>query len=251
MIRSIAAERKAPLMAAGDVASVRRVSQSLTGQRLKVETASCSYGTVVLPLLGKYQMENMVTMAAVIEYLNNASPLVIDEAAFKAGVQGLRWPARCQILSTDPVVVLDVAHNPNAARSLAEALKDLAKGKKVALVTSLLADKDCRGFMAAFSPWVGRCWAVQIHNERAKPLPELIDCIRNAGMQVTGSELGAAMDEAKAWAREYGGVVCIAGSLFLAGEVLAAAGRAARDGRGGCTGCARVRCGSECRDCRA
>lgn len=225
VIRSIAAERKAPLMAAEDIASVRRVSQSLTGQKLKVETASCSYGTVVLPLLGKYQMENMVTVAAVIEYLNNSSPLVIDGAAFKAGVQGLCWPARCQILSTDPVVVLDVAHNPNAARSLAEALKDLAKGKEVALVTSLLADKDCRGFMAAFSPGVGRCWAVQIHNERAKPLPELIDCIRNAGMQVTGAELGAAMDEAKAWARENGGVVCIAGSLFLAGEVLAASGR--------------------------
>ena len=224
VIRRIAAERSAPLMLAEEMASVRRVSQSLAGQKLKVDTASCSYGTMVLPLLGKHQMENLVTVAAVMEYLNNSSPLVIDEAAFKTGVQGVRWPARCQVLSTDPVVVLDVAHNPNAAHSLAEALKDLAKGKKLALVTSLLADKDCRGFMGALAPLVGRCWAVQIHNERARPLPELMDCIRDAGMQVTGAELGAAMDEARAWARENGGMVCIAGSLFLAGEVLKASG---------------------------
>ena len=92
------------------------------------------------------------------------------------------------------------------------------------LVTSLLADKDCRGFMSALAPLVGRCWAVAIHNERAKPLPELIACIRESGMQVTGAELLPAIDEAKAWARENDGVVCIAGSLFLAGEVLAAAG---------------------------
>jgi len=224
VLRSIAAERSAPMMMAEEMATVRRVSQSLSGQKVKVETAGGSHGTMTLPLLGKYQLENLVTVAAVIEYLNNASPLVVDEEAFKAGVQGVRWPGRCQVLSTEPVVLLDVAHNPNAARSLAESLKDLFRGRKIGLVTSLLADKDCRGFMSALAPLVGRCWAVAIHNERAKPLPELIACMRESGMQVTGAELLPAIDEAKAWARENNGVVCIAGSLFLAGEVLAAAG---------------------------
>ncbi len=216
-----AREQKSPMVPLEEAVSVRRVSQSLKGQKIKIETADSSYGPLLLPMLGKYQLENVALALAAVEYLNGASSFACDAAAVKKGLESVRWPARCQVLSEDPLVILDVAHNPNAAHALADSLKEIAKGKGVGLVFSLLADKDCRGFLAALAPLVRKTWVVPIHNERAMPVPDLAACARNAGLDVKESSLPEALAESKSWAAENDGAVCIAGSLFLAGEVLA------------------------------
>lgn len=226
VIRRTAAERRATLILVEDAVSVRRVSQDLRGQKLKIETPAQSYGTVVLPLPGKYQLENVALAVAAAQYINDTSPFVVRDDALKNGLKSVRWPARCQVLSEDPLVILDVAHNPNGARALAESLRELAKGKELGLIVGLLSDKDCRGVMTPFASLAKKCWAVQIQNERAMPLDQLLACIRSVGLDAAGGPLSQALAEAREWARGRKGAVCIAGSLFLAGEVLQAEGLA-------------------------
>ena len=226
VIRRVAREREAKLILVEDAVSVRRTSQGLRGQKLKIETASTSYGSVLLPLIGHYQVENAALAVAALEYLNDSSPFVIDEVAMKKGLEGVRWPGRCQVLSEDPLVVLDVAHNPNGAEALVESLMEIAKGKELGLVFGLLSDKDCHGVVKSFSALVKKCWAVQIQNERGMPLDDLLACIRGAGIPAEGRSLAEALAEAKAWAKANGAAVCIAGSLYLAGDVLKAEGLA-------------------------
>ena len=224
VILRTARERDAKAIRVEDVVSIRRASRSLRGQKLKIETASASYGSVLLPLLGEYQIENAALAVAVIETLNSLSPFVVDEDAMKKGLESVRWPGRCQVLSEDPLVILDVAHNPNGAEALAASLKELTKGRELGLVVGVLSDKDCRGVMKPFSSIVKRCWAVQIQNERGLPLADLLTCIHNAGISVEGRTLTEALSEAKAWAKAHDAAVCIAGSLYLAGDVLRAEG---------------------------
>ena len=220
VVRRVAREREAKLILVEDAVSVRRTNQTLRGQKIKIETASTSYGSVLLPLIGHYQIENAALAIAALEYLNDSSPFVIDEIAMKKGLEGVRWPGRCQILSEDPLVILDVAHNPNGAEALAASLKEIAKGKEIGLVVGLLSDKDCRGVLKPFSGIVKKCWAVQIQNERGMPLADLLACIRNAGISAEGRPLAEALLEAKAWAKANNAAVCVAGSLYLAGDVL-------------------------------
>jgi dihydrofolate synthase/folylpolyglutamate synthase len=222
VIRRVARERDAKLILVEDAVSVRRASQGLRGQKIKIETASASYGSVLLPLIGHYQIENAALAVAALEYLNDSSPFVIDESAMKKGLEGVSWLGRCQVLSEDPLVVLDVAHNPNGAEALAASLKEIAKGKEIGLVVGLLSDKDCRGVMKPFSAIVKKCWAVQIQNERGMPLADLLACVRHAGISAEGRPLAEALSESKAWAKANNAAVCIAGSLYLAGDVLKA-----------------------------
>lgn len=220
VIRRIADERGAPLILVEDAVSIRRTGPSLGGQKIRIDTSSAGYGAVLLPLIGQYQIENVALAVAALEYLNDSSPFVIDKAAMKKGLEAVRWPGRCQVLSEDPLVVLDVAHNPNGAAALAASLKEIAKGKDIGLVVGLLSDKDCHGVMKAFSPLVKKCWAVHIENERGMPFADLLACIRAAGIPAEGRPLAEALSEAKAWAKANNAAVCIAGSLYLAGDVL-------------------------------
>ena len=224
VIRRAAGDRGSKMILVEDAVSVRRTNQGLRGQKLKIETASASYGSVLLPLIGKYQVENAALAVAAVEYLNDSSPFVVDESAMKKGLEGVRWPGRCQVLSEDPLVVLDVAHNPNGAEALVASLREIAKGKELGLVVGLLSDKDCCGVIKPFSGMVKKCWAVPIQNERGMPLADLLACIRNAGIPAEGHPLAEALSEAKAWAKANNAVVCIAGSLYLAGDVLKAEG---------------------------
>jgi len=220
VISRVARERRAPLIRVEDAVSIRRVSQTLRGQKIRVDSSQNSYGTMTLPLPGRHQLENAALAVAALEHVADTSPFVFDEATLKRGMESVRWPARMQVLSEKPPVILDVAHNPNGAKALAECLSELLKGKPIGLVVGLLSDKDCRGYMANIGSITKKCWAVPIHAERNMPIERLVSCIRSAGVDVVASQLPEALADARKWAIENGGAVCVAGSLFLAGEVL-------------------------------
>ncbi|OQA27035.1 MAG: Folylpolyglutamate synthase [Verrucomicrobia bacterium ADurb.Bin345] len=222
VIERTAAKRNAPFIPAEESVSVRRAGPgAFPRQKVKIESENSSYPVLQLPLAGSYQLENVATAVAALEYLGQTSPFSPDETAVKKGLESVSWPGRCQLLSEHPPVVLDVAHNPDAARALAAALRELAGRRKVALVLGLLSDKDGRGIMAELAPLAGRCLVVPLHTPRAMRVEDLLACARQAGVEASLSNLAEARAAAVAWAREHDGVVCIAGSLYLAGEVLA------------------------------
>ena len=218
-VRRIARERGSPVIPAADAVTVRRLGQNLDGQKIKVQSQEADFRPLLLPLLGNYQIENVAVATTALEFLNGGAALTFDEKAYRRGLESVRWPGRCQVLSRDPVTVLDVAHNPNAARALADSLRELAGRKPVGFVVGLLADKDARGFAAGIGPLAKRCWTVSIHEERGLPAADLAAAFRSAGLSAEAAELAVALDAARQWALDQGGLVCICGSLFLAGEV--------------------------------
>lgn len=221
VMRATAASRGAPFVDAMERVSVRRVSQGLGGQKVAISGADADYGTMTLRMLGKHQLENCATVVAAVETLADHSPIAIPAGTLKAGLEAAEWVGRLQVLSMDPPVLLDGAHNPDGARALAVALKELRGKRKVGLVWGMCSDKDALGFAKALGAQVHRCWTVPIATERSQPPEPLAHVALTEGWEAEPVvKLDVALGAAWQWAHDTGGLVCIAGSLFLAGEVL-------------------------------
>jgi len=218
--RRLAKERGAPLHDAAAHAAARLVSAGLTGQKVNVETANASYGVISMSLTGPHQVENLVTAITALEVLGDVVGMDFDAACVKKGIASARWNGRFQVLKKDPPFILDGAHNPGAAKMLAETLDLILKGKPLALVTGMCGDKDVHGFFKPFGSRVRKLWVVPLKSERNMKPGQAASAGRTMGWTVSESTLDVAMAEAENWARENNGAVCIAGSLFLAGEVL-------------------------------
>ncbi|MGH7403247.1 MAG: bifunctional folylpolyglutamate synthase/dihydrofolate synthase [Candidatus Rokuibacteriota bacterium] len=205
-----------PLVLEGRDLHVTPLGFTLEAQRLDLAGPDWRLPDVACGLLGVYQPGNALLAAAA------ARELGADEAAIRAGLRGARWPGRFQILRRDPLVILDGAHNPAGARALAASLRAYFPGRPVTFVIGVLADKDAGGILAALRPLAARVILTASANPRAAA-PEALRALlpASAGADTTRSPREAL---AMAIAEDPRGIVCVAGSLSLIGDVLAGVG---------------------------
>jgi dihydrofolate synthase/folylpolyglutamate synthase len=225
VVARTARERGSRCVNALDSVRVERVKQDLDGQKVRIESESQSYGVVRLSLLGRHQLMNAALAVAALETAFEEMGRPLPKEAVTAGLEAARWPGRLQILEKEPVTILDGGHNPAAAAVLGDALKELAGKKPVGLICGMCGDKDMAGFFKPLAKRLRRVWAVRLKTPRSADPEQVALKARKMGLVATVSDLAAARAEARAWALEQGGAVCIAGSLFLAGEVLEEEGK--------------------------
>jgi dihydrofolate synthase/folylpolyglutamate synthase len=184
---------------------------------------------MAFPLEGDYQMENLATAVSALEAFSAASGIAISDEAFKDGISSVSWPCRFQVLSNDPLVIVDGAHNPPASAALAESLRHFARRKPLALVAGYCSDKDAEASLRHLRPRFSVAFATDTPSERTLPYADLADTMRKVGFVDVRAEADwrKALEEARAWAGENGGGVVVAGSLFLAGAVAHEAGSGA------------------------
>ncbi len=182
-------------------------------------------------LAGPHQIDNAALAAVAALQLREAR---IDEPAIAAGIATAVWPARMQRLTRGPFgeraqtagadLWLDGGHNPHAALALARTVGDMAArdGRPVALICGLLANKDVDGFFAAFGDLKPRILAVPFEADAASPPERLAEAATRAGLQ--GAVSGSALEALETVLAGDGPPphIVICGSLYLAGEVLAA-----------------------------
>jgi dihydrofolate synthase / folylpolyglutamate synthase len=194
----------------------RRPSQSVDvrlphGSRLRL----------TVPFLGRHQRDNAALAAAACDALRQRG-WRISESALRAGMAGARWPGRFQVVRPlgrkGPVVILDGAHNVEAAQSLAAAYEASPWSRGTAtLIFGCLKDKDASGMIKELSPLVHRALTVPLETPRTrdpKTLAEMWSAYAPA--QPCGS-----LEEAWRLARgERPKTVLITGSLYLIGEAL-------------------------------
>ncbi|MDP1026534.1 cyanophycin synthetase [Sphingomonas sp. KR1UV-12] len=179
-------------------------------------------------LVGAHQSRNL---ALAIAMLRHQGALSIPEAAMRAAADWATWPARMQRLSPGPLVDtlpdgselwLDGAHNPSAAAPVAHALRRIRQGRPVVLVLGMLANKDAAGLLRRLAASVDRVVTVPVPGHDHHP-PAALAAIARA------HDLPASMAESVATALatvDQPSVCLVAGSLYMAGDVLAANGEA-------------------------
>ncbi len=219
VIEKLARTKNTRVIRAGQVATVRRQKQSVEGQKISVESSANSYGTIQLPLLGSHQLGNAAIVIAALEEFGRANGVDFSQPAVKKGFASVSWPGRLQVISREPVTIVDGAHNPAAAEVLNAALKELFGKKRIYLILGMCSDKDAAGFIRNLTVPISHCWAVGLANERGLPPGELAQHVRNKGWPCSIASVPQALKEAGDLALGNDGIVCAAGSFFLAGEI--------------------------------
>ena len=121
-------------------------------------------------LLAAYQPRNAAVAIDAANVLARSHPeLGISQRAVERGIAHATWPGRFEVVSTEPLVVVDGAHNPDGAQALAESVRELlgAEGRKATLVVGVLADKDHAGILRPMLPFARRVVAYAPDNPRA------------------------------------------------------------------------------------
>jgi dihydrofolate synthase/folylpolyglutamate synthase len=181
-------------------------------------------------LYGPHQVDNAGLAVAAALALDDPR---ITDAALEKGVASAEWPARMQRLTAGPFgdlarqrgsdLWLDGGHNPHGARAVAQALADLARdGRPVALVAGTLSNKDAVGFFSAFKGLNAKVYATGFEADAAATAEATMDAARVAGLQAQA--VGYPLEAVRRALTAEGAPphVLICGSLYLAGEVLAA-----------------------------
>ncbi len=186
------------------------------GQRLDLSGPGWRLEDVRCRLLGVFQPENALLAVAA------ARHLALDEASIRRGLAAAHWPGRFQIIGRDPLVIVDGAHNPGGARALARSLEQYFPGRPITFVVGVSSDKDVAGILEALAPVASRMVLTAYSSPRAAPPHSLRRLVPGS---VRSVEVAASPREALAVAmsRPDAPIICVAGSLFLVGEVLAQA----------------------------
>ena len=130
-------------------------------------------------LAGSAQLGNAAVALAMLEAVEPR--LLVPDEAVRAGLAGVRLPGRFQVLPGRPEWILDVAHNPQAAQSLAASLAARPCTGRTIAVCGILGDKDIEGIVAALDGQVSRWIAVGLEGARALPPAALALRISQAG----------------------------------------------------------------------
>ncbi len=167
-----------------------------------------------------WQTENLSLALSVIQVLKETG-WKIEEQAVRDGVKQMEWPGRFQVISGEPDLILDGAHNPDGAAALRRCLDHSFSGRNLIFVIGVLADKDYQSVIRILLQKETRVFTVASDSPRALPADVLAEEIRLA---VPRAEVSAAasVDEAMRLAKEAAkkdDMIVVCGSLSFMKEI--------------------------------
>jgi len=169
-------------------------------------------------LAGSFQHVNAATAVAAIFALEKYE-VRVPEAAIAAGVANAYLPGRLEVIRDRPTVILDGAHNPDAARALAASIKELFTYRRLILVVGMLSTHPAAPFLAELAPSASKIIATQSRWHLALPAEALAEEARRFCKDVECvTPVPAALERALQTASEED-LVVVTGSFYTIGEV--------------------------------
>ncbi len=188
------------------------------------------YGLPIPALRGAYQLANAATALAATDAARERLP--VSAGAVRGGLVGVELAGRFQVLPGRPTTVLDVAHNPQAARAFAATLGDMGFHPRTIAVFAMLADKDIDGVVAAVAPRVDAWFVAPLPGPRGASAVRIAHAIEDAGVSAQSIHTFGDVQQAFAAAQERANEadrIAAFGSFLTVAAVLAAA-RSQRSG---------------------
>lgn len=190
----------------------------LDGQLMNYYYNGINYRNIRLPLLGDHQLINAAVAITAALLLNDIG-FKINENCIKRGIEKVVWLGRLSVISQDPLIVIDGAHNEDGVQALSLAIKKYFKDKELILIMGMLKDKEHDKSLKILTPMAKILIATEPISERALKAEELGE---EAKMYCSNVKAESSLAKAiKIAFDEYteNSVICISGSLYLIGEV--------------------------------
>ncbi len=213
----------ARLVRVGSDVTGQGISFDMKGQLLRVKGRLSSY-ELSIPLLGRHQLDNATTAVAALEVLAERG-FNISQDSITHGLAEVDWAGRLQILSHHPLLVVDGAHNPDAARKLTESLERYFNFDRAILVIGISDDKDIAGIVSPLAPLFNKVIVTCSRHPRSLAPALLAAEFSRQGVEAkVTKDVPSALSEALALAGNKD-LICVAGSLFMVAETIEQANR--------------------------
>jgi len=153
-IARIAKERKSTLYLAGKQFRYETTTSEPDRQVLQFEGPFRKISDVVITLNGAHQVTNAAVALMTLEVLRQYYALIVDDDDLYKAMRETEWPGRLELVSREPRILLDGAHNPEGAEALASALKNIYAYRRLHMMVGMLTTKNHLGYLRHILPLV-------------------------------------------------------------------------------------------------
>ena len=157
----------------GNPVAVVSRAVAVGGQLITIQGAAGRYEDLFLALYGDHQAENAALAIAAVEAFLGGASQALEQAVLDEAFATVTSPGRLQLVASDPTVLVDAAHNPHGAASLAKALHSYFTFDDVTAVLAIFEDKDADGIIDALAPTVTRFIVTNAPSERSRSARDL------------------------------------------------------------------------------
>lgn len=220
VIQSICARKNSPLIAVNRNSSGKIKELSLKKTVFDFGSRNANFKYLELNLLGQHQVKNAMLSLLTVGELRKKG-LIIPLNAIQQGLRKVNWPCRFQIYRKRPLVILDAAHNPAAAKVLRQTFSDLLPGKKVTFIFGVMQDKDYPQILIELSPIAEKLILTQPKIKRAAPISDLEKVVKSLKIpfQIIKPVKKAYFQTLRNSTPNQ--IICVTGSHYTLGELLA------------------------------
>lgn len=228
VIQERAKQLRSTVYLAGDQFSYQRLESSKDGQTLQFSGPFRDLN-IHIRMQGVYQCENAVAALMSLELLRQYMAFMLDEDDIKLGFENAFWAGRFEKVSDNPLIVLDGAHNPEGAESLAKSIIDGYPQKKLILMMGMLANKHHEAYLQHILPLVDTLILTEPDFRRKMAATELLQIVERVRPAIAKQELDIIVEPN--WAKaldllksrtEAEDLGVVSGTLYLIADVRAA-----------------------------
>ncbi len=222
VLKRVSNEKAEGLFELGKDFAVVSHQATSTGQRVTVSGLAGKYGPYEAPVFGIHQSANLAVAIAAVEAFLGGGEVPIADDVLRSAVADMSSPGRLQLVRTEPELLLDGAHNPAGAKTLAVSLKSEFSAKPLVGLMAVLSDKDVAGVFSELAGCFERLVVTESSSNRSLDISKLDSIASEQSGIKTEAMTGVsqALERARTIAREIDGMVVVTGSISLVGDVL-------------------------------
>ncbi len=218
VIKDKADELNAPFIDSRDF-KVSIKSENLTGTVVDCEILGEKYEDFEISMIGKHQVRNAMVALGALEELRKCDIITINSEEIRRAFSNTNNPGRFEVISKDPIIVLDGAHNDDGVRSFVNTVKDDLKNRRILVVFGALKDKDVATMLNNLSELEADFIATEPSDPRKLQKEDMATKMREKGLNVI-CKLSPEDAVKYALANEEGyKAILFVGSLYLIGEI--------------------------------
>lgn len=213
VINRVCQDRKANLYNV-DFGTIKIKNYSINGQEFEFN----NWKSLKISLLGDHQVKNAAVALSVLEILREKG-YNISLDSMEKGLLQAKWPGRLEVVSKQPIFLIDGAHNAEGAEALAKVLQAYFPGKKILFIVGALKDKDVNSIIQPTLPLAAGYITVTPDSSRALPSNDLANFVSQYCKNVLVSDTIVEAIKTSLSYASVDDVICAYGSLYYIGKI--------------------------------
>jgi dihydrofolate synthase / folylpolyglutamate synthase len=217
VIRNKAAELKSPMYQLGEDFFTNSRTSLKNGEQFSFSSMFNKFESLETSMIGSHQVDNASLAVMASQILANYYSFIIEDTHIRNGLKKAYWPGRLEILSDDPFVLIDGAHNEEGIHALVSEIKSRFADKKISILFAALKDKKLDKMIAALKEAADELTFTTFDFPRAARAEELLEVSKNNADQAVTNNYQEFI-ELKINEIEENEIFLVTGSLYFLSE---------------------------------